>query len=435
MLTQLELHASLEDPVLHSMGFLNEIIGKFPGAISFAPGAPNPTHLTHIDTNAYIGRYVQYLSQSRGLKEEEIHRHLYQYGPSSGLINELIATAIQQDKNIHVAPDEIVVTVGAQEAMLLALRALFRSSQNKLAVVNPCYVGILGAARLLDIDCLAINETNQGVDLEQLDRVCTQAHLNHAPVRSLYVAPDFSNPAGTVLSLAMRQRLLALAERYDFFIIEDNAYGFTALPGEEIPSLKALDKNERVIFIATFSKVCLPGARVGYMIADQTIQHADGLKTKLSNELANLKSMVTVNTSPICQAIIGGMLLEYGGSFLSLERERSAFYQNNLQLLLSHLSCLLPQQEMLQAGVSWNKPSGGFFVRVRLPVPVDEALLAFSAEQHGVIWTPMSSFYMNGAGEHELRLSCSYLTPEVIEAGVTQFASFISAVLLQLKRG
>lgn len=428
MLVASQLHASLEDPLLDSINFLNEVIGRFPDAISFAPGAPNPAHLRDIDISRYVDRYVQHLCCDRGLDLDQARRLLYQYGPARGLINDLVAAALRKDKGINVPPEALVITVGAQEAMLIVLRVLFRSSRDRLAVVSPSFVGILGAARLLDIDVVGIDETDQGIDLDGLEEACSMARRDNRPIRALYVAPDYSNPAGTVLSLGVRRWLLELAERYDFLLLEDNAYGFTAPPGKEIPTLKALDETGRVIYLGTFAKVCLPGARVGYVIADQLVQSANGASHRLADDLAAVKSMITVNTSPICQALIGGMLLERGGSFATLERERSVLYRSNLALLLDALQRRLPASKNQAGVVSWNRPAGGFFVRVRLPVPADMALLEHSASNYGVLWTPMSPFYLNNDGDNELRLSCSYLTHEQIEEGVDRLAALLHSM-------
>lgn len=426
MLINSELHASLEDPVLDSLNFLNEIIERFPNAISFAPGAPNPAHLKDMDINRYLDRYTQYLCQHRALDLASAHRLLYQYGPAQGLINDLIATSLQKDKGFPVLPNSIVITVGAQEAMFIALRALFRTSTDKLAVVSPCFVGILGAARLLDIEVIGIDETETGVDLVQLERKCILARQQNQPIRALYVAPDYSNPAGTLLTLETRLRLLALARQHQFLLLEDNAYGFTAPQGEVIPTLKALDTTHQVIFIGTFAKICLPGARVGYLIADQIIEDRHHKTHLLAQDLATIKSMVTVNTSPICQALIAGILLERNCSLSELERERSTFYRNNLQLLLNELKHRMPANGT--HGIQWNTPEGGFFVRVQLPIPADQVLLEFCASEFGVLWTPMSPFYLNNGGTHELRLSCSYLTCTQIQEGVDRLARFFHYV-------
>jgi (S)-3,5-dihydroxyphenylglycine transaminase len=418
-----ELHSSLADPVLGSIGFLNEVMSRYPDAISFAPGAPHTSFTDDLDTTRYTDAFLNHLVRDKGYSPVRARRLLFEYGPSRGLINHLVSDALRRDQGIAAAPAAVVITVGAQEAMLLALRALFRyGPQDVLAVANPCFVGITGAASFLDIPLVSIEETDDGINLAALEAACLAASSSGRRVRACYVAADFSNPGGGRMSLECRHKLLALADSRDFLILEDNAYGFTAADGKALPCLKALDAGRRVIHIGTFAKVCFPGARVGYVVADQSVG-ADGADERLlADELAALKSVVTVNTSPLSQAVIGGMLLKHG-SLSGLSGPKSEFYQRNLTLLLAAMDRHLA--DGLPPGVRWNRPAGGFFVRVKLPVRADLDLLETSAAQYGVLWTPMSQFYLDGAGDFQLRLSCSYLDPEAIEEGMRRLAAFL----------
>ncbi|WP_329200204.1 MULTISPECIES: aminotransferase-like domain-containing protein [unclassified Streptomyces] len=418
------LHGSLRAPVLGSLSFLNEVMGRFPEAISFAPGAPHPETLPGPDLQRYTDRYLAHLRE-QGTSAERARRTLYEYGPSRGLINDVVSEALWRDHRIGCAPEELVITVGAQEAMLLVLRALFASADDLLAVANPCFVGITGAARLLDIDVVPVDETAQGIDLDRLARECRAARRQGRAIRALYVAPDFSNPGGARMSLDCRRRLLDLAEQEDFQVLEDNAYGFTAGAGTELPPLKALDTRRRVIHIGTFAKVAFPGARVGYVVADQRVRSEGGGTRPLAAELAALKTMVTVNTSPLAQAVIAGMLLEHGGSLVELSRRKAVLYQRNLTALTEALDHELGG-DAAPPGIRWNRPEGGFFVRVHLPVRADTRLLEVSAAKYGVLWTPMDQFYLDGAGDTQMRLSCSYLDRGQIEEGVRRLAAFLT---------
>ncbi|MFD9726098.1 PLP-dependent aminotransferase family protein [Streptomyces sp. NPDC059072] len=422
------LHSSLDSPVMGSINFLNEVMGRFPDAISFAPGAPHTAFFDEIDIPRHLARYRRHLEEERGLTSAQVDRLLYQYGPSRGLINGLVAQALRADQGIDVPEDSVVVTVGCQEAILLVLRALFTSPRDLLAVVNPCFVGLSGAANLLGIDTVPVDDTEEGLDFAQLDEVCRRARESGSRIRAMYVAPDFSNPSGSRLGLEARHRLLATAEREDFLLLEDNAYAFTTTDESSLPPLKALPGGERVVHLGTFAKTCMPGARVGYVVADQPVRRASGGTGLLADELATVKSMVTVNTSPISQAVIGGILLEHRGSVAEAARAKGELYQRNLRVLLDALDRHLGAGTGTPAGVSWNRPSGGFFVRLRLTVPADEPLLQRSAEEFGVLWTPMSHFYIGSGGDHQLRLACSYLDPEQIEEGVRRLARFLRAV-------
>ncbi|MFE7123473.1 PLP-dependent aminotransferase family protein [Streptomyces sp. NPDC057617] len=435
------LHGSLGSPAMGSISFLNEVMSRFPDAISFAPGAPHTSFFAEIDTARHTARYLRHLQEDRGLTPEGAERLLYQYGPSRGLINGLVADALRTDQGIDVPPESLVITVGCQEAMLLTLRALVASPADLVAVVNPCFVGLSGAASVLGVDLVPIDDAvdsggtgdggdnTDGIDFAQLDEVCRTARRAGRRIRALYIAPDFSNPSGGFMDLAARHRLLAVAEREDFLVLEDNAYAFTAEQPGALPPLKALPGGERVVHLGTFAKVCMPGARVGYVVADQRVRDdASGRTVLLADELATLKSMVTVNTSPLAQAVIGGILLEHNGSLASLVRAKAALYQRNLRLLLDALDRGLGPGTGAPAGVSWNRPRGGFFVRVRLPVVADERLLERSAREFGVLWTPMSHFYLGDGGDRQLRLACSYLDPDTIEEGVARLTRFLHAV-------
>src|SRR5262245_4792541 len=112
-LSQGSLHGALRDPVLGSIGFLNEVMSRYPAAISFAPGAPHLANLSGFDASPYIDTYVAHLMDSRGISETRARQMLIEYGPSRGLINGLIAHALKSDYAIDVPAEAVVVTVGA----------------------------------------------------------------------------------------------------------------------------------------------------------------------------------------------------------------------------------------------------------------------------------------------------------------------------------
>lgn len=417
------LHSSLTDPLLSAVEFLNEVMRRYPDAISFAPGAPHPDTYSDLDVERFIRRFLDHAGAEWGHTPSAARRLLYEYGPSRGLINGLVADLLRHDRQVHTSPEAVVITVGAQEAMLLVLRALIRGDDDLLAVADPCYVGMTGTARLLGVEVVPVAEREHGPDLAALRAACRMARRSGRRVRACYVAPDFSNPGGNHMDLAHRRELLELAEAEDFLVIEDSVYGFTAAEDEELPCLKALDRGCRVVHIGTFAKVCFPGARVGYVVADQPVRCEGARTTLLADELARLKTMVTVNTSPLSQAVVAGMLLEHGGSLAAVCRARSGLYRRNLAHLLDELDGLRDQG--LPRGVEWNRPTGGFFVRMRLPIRVDDELLALSAAEYGVLWTPMAAFHLGSGGDRVLRLSCSYLDAEDITAGVARLGTFL----------
>ncbi|MEV4449896.1 aminotransferase-like domain-containing protein [Streptomyces mirabilis] len=421
-----ELHASLSDPGLDSMNFLNEITFRYPEAISFAPGRPYDGFFEVEQIFAGVRAYIDHLAAS-GRTTAQVKSELFQYGPAAGQIREVIADWLRKDERIDVPAASIVVTVGCQEAMVLALRALVRGPQDSVLVSSPCYVGITGAARLLDIEPVAVPERKDGFHAEDLARAVRAERARGRTPRAFYVVPDHTNPSGTTMTLEARQELLELAGRLDVLILEDSPYRLVS-PGSRLPTLKALDTSRRVVHLGSFSKTLFPGARVGFAIADQTVETGDPGRTGLlADELAKIKSMITVNTSPLSQAAVAGMLLAAGGRASELNTETSAYYGDAMRHTLERLDAAFPAERRERLGLRWNRPSGGFFMAVTVPFLADNAALARSAERYGVLWTPMSYFYPDSGGERAIRLSISYLSHQEIAEGVDRLARFIEA--------
>lgn len=420
-----DLHGSLSDPVLDTMNFLNEVTARYPGAISFAPGRPFDGLFDVEQIFSSIRGYLDHLA-AEGRSPAEIKDAVFQYGPAGGRIREVIAQWLRRDEGIDVAPESIVVTVGAQEAIVLALRALIRDSGDALFVSSPCYVGITGAARLLDIEPVPVAEHDDGFHPEDLTRAVRAEQRRGRRPRAFYVVPDHTNPSGVTMSEVARHALLDLADELDLLVLEDSPYRLVS-PGRQLPTLKALDRRHRVVHLGSFSKTLFPGARVGFAIADQPVADAAGRTGLLADELSKIKSMVTVNTSPLSQAAVGGMLLAAEETATPAAGRSPAHYGATMRRTLDRLGEFLPARLRDATGVHWNKPTGGFFLAMTVPFEAGIAALTRSAEEYGVIWTPMSYFYPTGGGEHGIRLSISYLTPEQIDEGVARLARFVTA--------
>ena len=419
-----DLHISVSDPVATSMNFLNEVAGRYPHAISLAAGRPYDGFYSIDDITRYQQSYVDHLLAG-GLGAEQVRGLLLQYGRTNGHLGELISRMLEIDEDIVVPPESVMVTAGCQEAMIIVLRALCPGPDDVVLTVEPCYVGLTGAARILGVEAVPVPEAPGGVDPETIAEVARRVRAAGKRPRALYVVPNFSNPSGASLPMATRRRLLDVAAEQDLLLLEDDPYGLFGLDDEPRPTLKSLDTEGRVIYLGSFAKSCFPGARVGFLVADQTVVDREGRRTLLADEMSAIKSMLTVNTSPISQAVIGGILVESDCSLRTANRDKIAFYRNNLRVLLAALEEHFPQPERDESGVRWNVPSGGFFAVLDVPFRADEKLLELSAEQFGVLWTPMSFFYSAG-GHQAIRLSCSYLKADRLAEGVRRLSQLVA---------
>ncbi|MEV7196704.1 PLP-dependent aminotransferase family protein [Streptomyces sp. NPDC093510] len=409
------------------MNFLNEISHRFPDALSMAAGRPYEGFLDTEDVHRHLRTFEEHLRSEYGGDEARVRRTMLQYGRTKGIIHDLIAKNLAVDENIHVDPESVVVTVGCQEALFLTLRALRGSDKDVLLAPMPCYVGATGAAELADMRVLPVRESSAGIDLDDLVRVVEEAKAAELRPRACYVVADFANPSGATLGADAREALIRLAEEHDFLILEDNPYGLFTAPGSEpLPTLKSLDGDRRrVVYLGSFAKTGLPGARIGFVVADQHVRRSGDRAgvVLLADEFAKIKSMLTVNTSPVAQAVIGGKLVANGYSLRAANAREAELYQGNLRHVLDELARNFPEGS--RPRVTWNTPAGGFFVVLTVPFPVDDALLERSGRHHKVLWTPMHHFYGDGKPRPQIRLSFSYLSPEEITVGIDRLAMFV----------
>jgi (S)-3,5-dihydroxyphenylglycine transaminase len=423
-----DLHESVDDPALTSMTLLNELAGRYPDAVSFSAGRPFEGFYDVENLSRHLTTFRNYLEDEIGLPADQVRRTFFQYGRTKGFIHELIARQLHIDEGLTVNPESIVVTTGCQEAMVLVLRALVRDSRDVILAATPNYVGFIGAARVAGAPLRSVREGEGGIDLQDLQRQIALARREGLRPRACYVVPDFANPSGASMSLADRLALLELARREHVLVIEDNPYSLFSAGGSPLPMLKSLDEEHQVIHLGSFAKSAFAGARVGYVIADQPVASAPSSAADpvlLADHLARLKSMVTLNTSTVAQAVIGGYLLANGCSLKRATAREAAVYRRNLAAVLDALASVFGPRPGGAGDVSWNIPRGGMFVVLTLPFLADDDMLEYSASKFGVLWTPMHHFYGGTGGFRQARLSFSVLTPEQITAGVQRLGRLV----------
>jgi (S)-3,5-dihydroxyphenylglycine transaminase len=184
----------------------------------------------------------------------------------------------------------------------------------------------------------------------------------------------------------------------------------------KLPSLKALDKNSVVIQIGSFSKLIHPGLRVGYIVSDQ-ISATGG---RLINELSKVKSISTINTSSLPQAIVGGLLLSCDMSLQTFVAPKISYYRSRRDCMLSSLDAVFQN-----CPVSWTRPAGGFFLTFTLPSVFGTNEMEQCARDYGLICTPMSYFALTSGQEKKIRLAYSHGSDDEIREGCHRLRRFL----------
>jgi len=312
---------------------------------------------------------------SRGNVED-----LFDYCPPLGLAS-LRQQLHQRLARVDIAavPERILTTQGASHALDLLVRTLLRPGDAVL-VESPGYYNLFNLLRQHQVRMLPVPRTASGPDLEALERLLAE----HRP-RCLFINSLYHNPTGTSLTPKVAYRLLELAREHDLRIIEDDIYAdFQDGPATR---LATLDSEQRVIYMASFSKTLSSSLRVGYVVADAA----------LIARLADLKMVTGIGTSRFAEQVVGQMLAN-GSYRKSVQRLRVRLGQ--------HMAKLLGQLEALGWEV-FCEPYGGMFVWARSPGR-DFASLERIALDNAVLLTPGSAFDHQGASSEWLRINVAY---------------------------
>jgi (S)-3,5-dihydroxyphenylglycine transaminase len=418
-----QVRAVLRQPFMGVMNFLNEAALRYPDAISFAAGRP-PDRFASAECSArWVSRFVQESVRATNAAEEAIWQSLGQYGPTNGIIGELVCRLLERDEGMKPAPTELMITNGMQEALAILLLGVLRPGHDIMLCDDPSYVGIAGAAALAGVTLRPLQ--GPGSLPQRVESTLAHAEGELRP-RALYVVPDFSNPLGQTLTRAEREQLLAIAQREGLLLVEDTAYRAFRYDGEVLPSLKAMDTEGVVVQLGSFSKLFMPGPRVGYLYADQLTAPAEGeAQTTLAHELSKVKSFVSVQTSPYVQAAVGGFLLEQGFTLTEWNRPRVEFCRNNRDALLRTLQEQIGDDDGLRQSVRWSRPDGGFFLTLHLPFGFGSHDVLACARDYGVLVCPMSYFSESAAFSSSIRLSFSNISAEQARTGVSRLRRFI----------
>lgn len=398
--------------VSEAMKFLNEVVIAYPDAISFGPGRPLESLFDVRAAVAHLDLYVESVCEGRDL--ERTYGRLGQYGETNGLIRDEVARYLRNDDGLDVSAAETLVTVGCQESLLILLVALFDPARDVLLVADPGYVGMTGPAAMLRVPIWPVPHGFDGLDPDNVATAAIAVRAQGRVPKALYHVPTFNNPLGTVMGVEARRRLLEVAAEHDLLILEDNSYSAFAYDAEPPPTLATLDREGHVIHLGSFSKSLFPGLRVGYLVSRDP---------SLIARLSRVKSYTTVNTSPLLQAVVGGVLRANGYSLKSIVEPKRAQYRRQRDQMLQSLATAMVD---VAGVVTWNRPPGGFFLSLTLPFEFDDACLKICSRDYGVICTPMRYFSSTSDWNNVVRLSFSYASPQQIAKGISSLAAFVA---------
>lgn len=397
------------------MNFLNEVAEAYPSSISLAAGRPGDRLFDGTSIES-ISRWVSTFLGNAPLAS------VLQYGRTAGLVHELVSRQIANDDGVNAGASRTIVTAGCQEALALCLPELCPEATDAILVRNPTYIGVTGAAAAMSIALHPLDGTVAGIDA-QIEKAVEELAADGRRARAVYLIPDFDNPTGEVIPLDERRAILAACERHRILVLEDNPYGMFRFEGSVVPTMASLDTAGCVIYLSTYSKTIAPALRVGAATLPETLFGDRLARVSLFHGMAERKSFITVNTSQLCQAIVGGLLIERDCSLRSWLGPTIDTYRRNRDAMLAQLGESFSGPDM---AVRWNTPQGGFFLSLDVPMDFDAEAVADCATHEGVIVLPMAFFAFDTTQNRRVRLAFSAESPDRIRAGVIALSRFIA---------
>lgn len=414
------------------IGFLNDTQYRHPDAISFVAGQPDERFFEVEDKLSRFSDYVEYMAGVTGESRENVTRRIGQYGKTKGLVNDLVAEYLRRDENINIKGEQILMTVGAQEAFAIIVSTVCERDTDVILTEDPSYIGLSSFAGVFGYPVAGVATDDEGIDLRKLREKIVELTLTGKNPKLLYVIPDYQNPSGSCMPIGNRLKLLDMARKYNFLIIEDSVYNSFTYAQKKNPTLKSLDRYNRVIFVGSFSKSLFPGLRMGFIAANQQVESEWGSPVWLIDQMAKVKAVLTNNTPAVCQAILGGILVSLNFSLHQWCEPKFRSYKQKRDRMLAALNRWIGvHREGWAREITWNQPDGGFFIKLVLPFEVDKHSVSECASEYNVIFCPMRYFYLASGGEKELRLTFSNLPLEHIDLGVERLAAYLKKMTIR----
>ncbi len=381
---------------------LFKLLGK-PGIISFAGGFPDSAMF---DVDGITQSSQKALQENAGMA--------LQYGATEGFgpLREQLAAFMATKGAKDVAPEQLIVTTGSQQALDLLGKCMV-SPGDKVIVEGPTFLATIQCFRLYGAEVISAPVDGNGVIVEALEKLIAE----HQP-KLVYLIPTFGNPSGATLSLERRKRVLELAVKYQTLVVEDDPYGDLYFDAPPPASLLALSpevpgSREWLAHCGSLSKVLSPGLRIGWLIANP----------ELLAKAVMCKQFSDAHTSTFAQAT-AAQYLQAGHMPATLAKVRKV-YASRAKAMMDAL------RSELGDAVEFTEPQGGLFLWVRLTGKggklADANELAKRAIEQGVAFVPGAPFFSQNPDVSTLRLSFATADEDKIREGVARLAKALNA--------
>ncbi len=368
-----------------------------PEVISFAGGLPAP-ELFPIEEMKQVDEAIY----------NEEGRKAVQYGTTEGYLplREQICRRMKDKFFVDCSPADIVVTTGSQQALFILGQILIDKGQTIL-MESPSYMGAIMAFDPVRPKYTEVPTDEQGIIPEELEKILAADES----IRMIYVIPEFQNPTGITWPVERRRAFMDIVNKYDVVVLEDDPYGEIRYDIEPMPSLKSMDTQGKVVFLGSFSKIFMPGLRLGWVAANPEI----------IDKFVKFKQAVDLGTSTF-----GQRQAAYFCKMFDMEAhiaKITALYEKRRDLMCQSMEKYFP------AEVSFTYPQGGLFTWVTLPEGMDATELMPKCLAKNVAYVPGGIFYPNGGNKNHFRLNYSNMPEDRIVEGIKRLGEVLKEEL------
>lgn len=365
-----------------------------PGIISFAGGAPDPA----LFPNEEFATIAEEVLRERGPLA-------LSYGITEGytplrdwVIDRLSSQGIDTEKN------DTVIVSGGQQGIDLAAKSLLNPGDG-IICEEPSFIGGLNCFRSYNAELFGVEVENDGLNTDKLEGLLK----NNSNIKILYTIATFQNPSGITMSLEKRKKVLELADKYDIIVFEDNPYGELRFSGEPVPTLKSLDKSNRVVYFGSFSKILSPGLRIGFACCSP----------ELMARMVICKQVQDVHTPVVTQMIAHEFLTRY--SVDEHISKISKVYGDKCKFMMDLMDEYFPEC------VEHTRPEGGLFLFCTMPEGIDSKDLLTKAIEKNVAFVPGATTMLDDKKVYSsFRINYSQASFEQIEKGIKILADVLN---------
>lgn len=340
---------------------------------------------------------------------ERYKQDMFTYSDIEGLPSLRVQLARHlQELQVFTIPERIYVVTGSQQALHLLVSLPFPNGKRSICLEQPTHAGFIESVRQHQVTAYGIEVRRDGIDLKRLEEL-----FRHHDIKLFYTVSRFHNPTGYSYSNEEKRRIVELAQQYDVYIIEDDYMGDLDSNRKADPMF-AYDPSGRVIYVKSFSKVMLPGLRLGLAV----------LPDELRDTFLQAKFAADVHSPMLTQGALE-IYLQSGMFSAHIDRMRQ-LYSRKAALLQQAYEAFLP------ASVSYSGSLSGFYSTIELPAPLKAKQLLDHLREDRVFADDARRMYLSEfVKENVIRLSISQVEEKLIERGVQKIAKGIVELLRQ----